>query len=549
MTEFSNDFIIAYAQLNLTVGDISGNIGKLIQYSQQAKVNHHADLIVFPELSVCGYLPEDLMFRRRFIADCKLGLNKFIQHCPDNLTAIVPLPILHNNKLMNAAAVIQNGGIVQYCFKQALPNYTVFDEKRYFSPGDSACVFKINNHKIGVAICEDLWTPAVAKQLREKNAEMIICVNASPYEVNKYQERLEIIKQRISETNLPVLYVNNTGGQDELVFDGGSVLINQDHKVIVNSPRFIEDIQHFQFSKINSDLPDLYKKITSSIIGKPIENIYQALVLGVRDYVTKNNFKGVIVGSSGGIDSAVTLAVATEALGADKVTAVMMPSCYTASMSLDDAESLANNLNIDHHVIPIKNVFENFIEILSPQFRDLPTDTTEENIQARCRGTILMALSNKTGKLVLTTGNRSEMAVGYATLYGDMAGGFAVLKDVYKQRVYELAEHINSDREIIPNRIITRPPSAELAPDQKDEDSLPPYEILDNILALYLDEELSQHEIIQRGFSPEIVNKIVKLVVLNEYKRRQAPPGIRINHRAFGRDRRYPITNRYQEDV
>ena len=544
MTQHRNTLNVAYAQINTTVGDILSNTAKIISYANNAFFELNADIVIFPELSICGYLPEDLIFRKKFMNDCKNALEHFAKTCPAGLTAIIPLPIFHHHQLMNSAAIVQNNKIVDYCFKHALPNYAVFDEKRYFSPGQEVCVINVKSYRIGIAICEDLWSPHLACQLKEKGAEIIFSTNSSPFESNKYQERISVLKQRIAETKLPILYVNNIGGQDELIFDGGSMLLDKKGEVVQRAPRFKEALLCFHLENEKISVTASTKPTTES---STIKNIYDALVLGVRDYVGKNKFNGVIIGSSGGIDSAVTLAIAVAAVGAANVTAVMMPSCYTASMSLEDAEALAGNLNINHHVIPIKNIFESFLDTLNPQFSGLPVDTTEENIQARCRGTILMALSNKTGNLVLITGNRSEMAVGYATLYGDMAGGFAVLKDVYKQQVYELAEYINQAYEIIPRRVITRAPSAELAPDQKDEDALPPYDTLDKILSLYLDEELSHYEIVQRGFADDTVRRIIKLVVSNEYKRRQSPPGIRINHQAFGRDRRYPITNCYQD--
>ena len=542
---------IAFAQMNSTVGDLDGNIKKMQVFANEAKEKHHADLIVFSELVISGYSPEDLLFRKDFIESCYNALLEYAKNTP-NICSIAGIPLIYNGMLKNAAVFIQNGKINTIYHKQELPNYGVFDEKRYFTPGNQPCIIQVNEKLLGVAICEDIWTDKVVAQLKNAGAEIILSLNASPFETNKHEKRIEILQARAREVNLPILYVNCVGGQDELIFDGDSMLINAHSETAVQLPCFEEALGCFELMDLITPHPPAgtfspqREKGLRIDFTAIIKSIYFALKLGIQDYARKNGFKKVIVGSSGGIDSAVTLAIATDALGAENVSAVMMPSKYTAQMSLDDAELLAKNLKINHKTISIIECFDAFLSTLSASFKNLPTDKTEENLQARCRGTLLMALSNKLGALVLITGNRSEMAVGYATLYGDMAGGFAVLKDVYKTEVYKLAEYINRNQEIIPNNIIVRPPSAELREDQKDEDSLPPYSILDKILALYLDEELSVSDIVSKGFDKTLVQDIINLIHLNEYKRQQAPPGIRIHHKAFGRDRRYPITQRYK---
>lgn len=537
---------IAFAQMNSTVGDLAGNINRMQIFAHEAKEKHDADVIVFPELVISGYHPEDLLSRKDFAESCHQALFQYAQATPD-ICSIVGTPHFINDTLQNTAVFIQDGKIHTIYSKQKLPNYGVFDEKRYFTAGTSPCVIQLNGIALGICICEDIWTPDVAAQLKAAQADIIISLNASPFEIDKHAVRMQVLQARAQEASLPILYVNCIGGQDAIIFDGDSMLIDAAGNSVMQLPCFEEKLGVFNLDS---------KKILSSNEVSPqqrlgpslsvIENIYRALKLGIRDYVQKNGFKKIIVGSSGGIDSAVTLAIAADALGAENVSAVMMPSKYTAKMSLDDADMLAKNLGIQHQTIPITECFNAFLSALSETFKGLPINATEENLQARCRGTLLMALSNKSGALVLITGNRSEMAMGYATLYGDMAGGFAVLKDVYKTQVCQLAEYINREQEIIPHNILVRPPSAELRENQKDEDSLPPYSILDRILTLYLDQELSIEEIGRQGFDGALVKDIVRLIHINEYKRQQAPPGIRIHHRAFGRDRRYPITQRYK---
>ncbi len=534
---------IAFAQMNSTVGDIIGNSKKMQIFANEAREKYSADLIVFPELALCGYSPEDLLSRQDFINDCYHALLEYAQATPA-ICSIIGAPLLDEKALKNAAVFIQHGKIHAIYHKQELPNYGVFDEKRYFTPGNTPCVIQLNGRSLGIAICEDIWSEKVVAQLKQKNAEIILSLNASPFEVDKHKKRIQILQSRTQESALPILYVNCIGGQDELIFDGDSMLVDASGKTVMQLPCFEEALEVFE---LNKNIKTSTEMSSQHRLGPSlITTIYSALKLGIRDYAQKNGFKHAIVGSSGGIDSAVTLAIAADALGPENVSAVMMPSKYTAQMSLDDAEMLAKNLKIKHQVLPITECFNAFLSTLSEPFKSLPVDKTEENLQARCRGTLLMALSNKQGALVLITGNRSEMAVGYATLYGDMAGGLAVLKDIYKTDVYRLAEYINRDGEIIPNNILVRAPSAELRDNQKDEDSLPPYPVLDQILALYLDEDLSIKDIAHKGFDKTLVKDIVRLIHLNEYKRQQAPPGIRIQHNAFGRDRRYPITQQFK---
>lgn len=535
---------IAFAQINSTVGDLFNNSKKMRTFALEAKEKYQADLIVFPELAISGYSPEDLLLKNDFINHCYNALLAYAEATP-SICSLVGVPLRDNGTLKNAAVFIQHGKIHTIYYKQELPNYGVFDEKRYFTPGDKPCVIHLKGKSLGIAICEDIWTDKVVAQLKNVNVDIILSLNASPFEINKHKKRMNILQARAQESTLPILYVNCVGGQDDLIFDGDSMLIDSQGKTLMQLPCFEEGLGCFELNQLlcypcKDGGPVLEKTC------KLDANLYNALKLGIQDYVRKNGFKQVIVGSSGGIDSAVTLAIATDALGPENVSSVMMPSKYTAQMSLDDAEALAKNLQIKYQTIPITPCFDTFLATLYDVFQQLPVDKTEENLQARCRGTLLMALSNKLGALVLITGNRSEMAVGYATLYGDMAGGFAVLKDVYKTDVYKLAEYINREQEIIPNNILVRPPSAELREDQKDEDSLPPYSILDRILALYLDEELSMEDIAQQGFDKALVQEIIRLIHLNEYKRQQAPPGVRIHQRAFGRDRRYPITQQYK---
>lgn len=535
---------IGIGQVNPLVGDIEGNAEKIIKTAYQARDNLQADAIVFPELILTGYPPEDLLLRSDFIVRVERAL-EHIAVSVQGIVAILGFPELDGDNLFNSAAVLRAGKLDAIYRKHALPNYGVFDEMRYFSPGTEFCVVDIKGVVVGITLCEDVWSPGVVEASSEVGARLILNLNASPFHAHKIFEREKVIRDRISATGLSIVYVNQVGGQDELVFDGASFVMNTDGQVVYRAPEFEESLAVVNFECDDQVVPlpsvvaDAYDEVSSD---------YKALVLGIRDYAFKNGFKGAVLGLSGGIDSAVTLALAVDALGSDQVEVVMMPSRYTASMSNEDAIEEAELLNVDHHMIPIEPAFKAFNALLEETFKGLPSDTTEENIQARCRGVILMAVSNKKRRLLLTTGNKSEMSVGYSTLYGDMAGGFAPLKDVPKMLVYKLAEYRNSISRVIPERVITRPPSAELAPNQVDQDSLPPYSVLDAILALYVEQDKSMQDIIEQGYSETDVCRVLKLVDSNEYKRRQAPPGVRISARAFGRDRRYPITSGFRRE-
>jgi NAD+ synthase (glutamine-hydrolysing) len=534
-------FHIALAQINPVVGDLSGN-AKLI--GEAAEVAHRAGakLLVTPELALTGYPPEDLLLRPAFIeaAADTLGQLRLSLAAYPELTVVVGHPLQTSGGLHNAASVLRNGECIATYSKHELPNNEVFDEVRYFKSGSAPCVFDVNGCAIGVIICEDAWHSGPAAQAKAAGAQLLVSLNASPYHLQKEHLRLQVLRKEIGATGLPFVYVNAVGGQDELVFDGGSFVLHSDGLVATSMPQFESGIG---LVSIDSDgEPELGQIAPSQSMES---QAYAALVLGVRDYVHKNGFPGVIIGLSGGVDSALVLAIAVDALGADRVRAVMMPSPYTAEISWVDAEALANNLGVQYDAIPIQAPMAAFEQVLHPSFEGFTPDTTEENIQARIRGTLLMALSNKTGRLVLTTGNKSEMAVGYCTLYGDMAGGFAVIKDIPKTLVYKLCAYRNTIAPVIPERILTRAPSAELRPDQTDQDSLPPYELLDAIVEGYMEQNQSIASLIERGFDAASVHQVTRLIKLNEYKRRQAPPGVRVTTRAFGRDWRYPITSRF----
>ncbi|HRP76779.1 MAG TPA: NAD+ synthase [Rhodocyclaceae bacterium] len=533
---------IAVAQLNFTVGDLTANAARIVAALDEARARG-ASLVVTPELALSGYPPEDLLLRPDFYRACNREIDRIVAHTHAHGSGLVlGHPAERDGRYYNAASVICDGRILHTYFKQQLPNYEVFDEERYFERGHAQCVFELSGVRLGLNICEDLWAPGPARAARAAGADLLVAINASPFHVNKGARRLEVVRQRIAETGMPVLYCNMVGGQDELVFDGASFAVDAAGTVAYRAPSFEErlDIVHYHDGRWEADgvAPE-----------RPVEEeVYEALKTGVRDYLGKNGFPGAIIGLSGGIDSALTLAVAVDALGADKVRAVMMPSPYTAQMSLDDSREMVARLGVRYDEIPISAAMETFAQMLAQQFEGLPADTTEENLQSRIRGMLLMALSNKTGAIVLTTGNKSEMATGYATLYGDMAGGFAVLKDLYKTFVYRLSSWRNSVGAVIPENIITRPPSAELKPDQTDQDSLPPYEVLDAIIEAYMERDNSPREIIAQGYSEGDVRRTVSMLKRNEYKRRQAPVGIRITRRGFGRDWRYPITSRYQDE-
>lgn len=535
---------MALAQINPTVGDLENNLARMKRYANTALNEHGADLIVFPELSITGYPPEDLLFRQGFIEQARDCLARLASGNPD-IVILAGVPRAEQGRLYNAAAWLA-GGRMQYVYdKQILPNYGVFDEKRYFTAGQAPAVVDLNGLRLGITICEDVWEPGPVRAAAAAGARLIVNLNASPFHVRKVAERQAVLKARCEESGLPVLYVNQVGGQDELVFDGHSMAVGAAGNVVYRSPGFTESLDVVEFDAATGFTVPAPGAISTMETLDDHATVYRALVLAVRDYVTKNGFNGVVLGLSGGVDSALTLAIAVDALGAESVEAVMMPSRYTSRMSLEDAADVAKNFGVVYEEISIEPAFESLLASLQPAFQGLPPDTTEENIQARCRGVILMAISNKKRKLVLATGNKSEMAVGYATLYGDMAGGFAPLKDVSKTRVYELCRYRNRETAMIPARILDRPPSAELAPDQKDEDSLPPYPVLDRILELYLEQEKSVASIVAAGFDEATVREVVRKVNRNEYKRRQAAPGVKITKRAFGRERRYPITNGY----
>lgn len=535
---------ITLAQLNLTVGDINGNTKKIIASINEAELKHNADIIIFPELSISSYPPEDLLLRPAFDEYIKAALEKIVTETK-NIHVVLGYPIKENGELYNACSLIYNGEIKQTYYKQHLPNYGVFDEKRYFTAGNEPCLFEINGITAALSICEDIWVPQPIANAASAGAKIMFNLNASPFHKNKLTERENMISQRAQDSNMHIVYANLIGGQDELVFDGNSMIVNNKGELVFHAPQFEEGLFNVQLNIESSD-NNIKDKVIASVAPEE-ENIYNALVLGVRDYIRKNNFKGALIGLSGGIDSALTLSIAVDALGAENVEAILMPSRFTADMSNEDAYLQADMLNVKHETISIEQPFESFLKALEPRFKDLPSDTTEENIQARCRGILLMAASNKSGKLVLTTGNKSEMAVGYATLYGDMAGGYAPLKDVWKTLVYQLAKWRNTQQQAIPERVITRPPTAELRHDQLDQDSLPDYEILDPILEQYIELDTHPKKIIEQGYDAETVYKIISLVDRNEYKRRQAAPGVRITTRAFGRDRRYPISSAYIE--
>lgn len=532
---------IVLAQINFLVGDIVGNTEKVIVTASKAIIDHRADVVVFPELTLTGYPPEDLLLRPSLEKRIDASLRKLFE-AKIEAYLVVGYPKLRDGKLFNMAGVIYRGELICEYAKQCLPNYQVFDEKRYFKEGDGAGVFFIGEDKIGLTICEDLWDGAPVDQAKAENIDLLLNLNASPFHLNKQQVREDLVRERAKQLNAPIVFVNWVGGQDELVFDGGSLCCDASGRLISRGPLFEEALICVTFDSKTKDLIAADEKPLSTM-GSELSVAYDALVLGVRDYVNKNRFKGVVLGLSGGIDSALTLAIACDAIGAERVEAVMMPFRYTSDMSKDDAAEEADILGVKYRSIDIEPMYNAFLSSLESAFENTKPDATEENIQARSRGVLLMALSNKLGYLVLTTGNKSEMSVGYATLYGDMAGGLDVLKDVPKMMVFELSKYRNTLGYVIPERVISRPPSAELAPDQKDEDSLPPYEILDQILELYIEQDLSHDDIISRGFEAEQVRHVLRLVDLNEYKRRQAPIGIRISERAFGRDRRYPITN------
>ena len=538
-------FKIALAQFSPHIGNLEANAQKMLEQANEAK-KQNADLIIFPELSSIGYPAEDLLLRP--------SLTKRTQQVFEQLKTVKDIVMVfgfvnqtEDGQRYNAAAVMKDGQVLGVYNKQNLPNYSVFDEKRYFTEGHQHLVFEYLGHKFGVLICEDVWSLSTVQQLAQLNVETALVLNASPYEVGKPQHRVETMSALAKQMNLNLVYANQVGGQDDLIFDGTSFVIAKNGSIVLQAESFKESLYFAEYEaeqqafKANALPPAL----------DTMAEIYQSLVMATRDYVQRSGFPGVILGLSGGIDSALTLAIAADAIGADKVQAVMMPYTYTAQISVEDAAEQAKSMGVTFGIAEINPIVNSIMQTLYPFFGNSPADATEENLQARARGTLLMGLSNKFGNLVLSTGNKSELAVGYCTLYGDMVGGFAVLKDVYKTIVFELAKYRNSisDKPVIPERVITRPPSAELRPDQKDQDSLPPYDVLDAILYAYIEEDMSQDDIIGKGFDAEVVAKVIRLVDFNEYKRRQGAIGPRISSRAFSRERRYPIMNGWKAGI
>jgi NAD+ synthase (glutamine-hydrolysing) len=543
------------AQLNLVVGDVDGNTSRIVAAANEARDRYRADLVMLPELAVSGYPPEDLLFHSGMRLQVARSLERLKQEVR-GITLIAGYPEYAGAKIFNSAIVIRDGEVLANHRKACLPNYRVFDEKRYFTPGTEPTLIELNGMRAGVLVCEDAWDSAPARQAREAGAQVLLIINASPYEVDKQAMReQQVVRRRIDETHLPVVFCNLIGGQDELVFDGNSFVMDAKGTVTQRAPAFAEGLYVVDLELDPSGSVHPIPADIAPLQGQE-ESVYGALVQGTRDYVTKHRFPGVVMGLSGGIDSALTLVIAVDALGADRVHSVAMPSRYTSQMSKDDAALQAKNLHVKHSVISIEGMFEATLAALKDEFIGRAPDTAEENIQSRCRGVLLMGISNKTGKMLLTTGNKSEMSVGYATLYGDMCGGFNVLKDIYKVEIFRLArwrnEHAPSDAlgpdgAVIPDTIIDKPPTAELKANQTDQDSLPPYEILDGILECLVEREMSFEDTVAKGFDPATVKRVEQLLYVSEYKRRQAPPGVKISPRNFGRDRRYPITNAFRD--
>ncbi|MFC6204131.1 MULTISPECIES: NAD+ synthase [Psychrobacter] len=537
----TNSITFALAQSHFLVGDITANAEKMRALAIEAR-EQGADVIIFPELALLGYPPQDLLLRPSLSGRIKSALSNLSDI--EDIVMIVGYPHVDHHGTFNSAAILHNGHQKGFYHKQFLPNYGVFDERRYFDKGRNQVLFDYKGITIGLLICEDLWEKNLIAELKEQGAELIISLNASPFQREKQDTRKAMLSKRSSDNKLPIIYVNAVGGQDDLVFDGGSMAVQANGTIAHEATRFMNQLLLATLD-VNTGTFNTQAKAPLSLSRE--SEMYQALVVGLRDYVNNSGFTGVIIGLSGGIDSALTLCIAVDALGADKVYAVMMPYEYTSKISLEDAQAQARRLNVSYTVCPIFDAVEGIRHTLAPLFNKSPADTTEENIQARARGVILMALSNKFGHLVITTGNKSELAVGYSTLYGDMAGGFDVLKDVYKTQVYDLASYRNrlEDTPVIPERVITRPPSAELRADQTDQDSLPDYAILDGILTLYIDEDMGYQDIVSKGFDEDLVAKTIKMVDHSEFKRLQAPIGTKISHKAFGRERRYPLVNKW----
>ena len=542
-------FTVVMAQLNFVVGAIDDNTTLLIDSARRAIAESNAQFVIFPELTLTSYPPEDLLLRPSLAPRMKVAMDRILA-AKLPTTLVFGYPESSDGKLYNSLAVVDHGKLLATYRKQCLPNYQVFDERRYFQAGNQPCVLEIHGLRLGFTICEDLWEEMPTQQFEHQSLDLLLNINASPFHRGKACERRQLLKRRAQAIGAPIAYVNLVGGQDELVFDGGSLAVDSVGNAVVQAPQFEAGLYPAVF-KLSSSGRYEPARVSCATQPSDLAQVYKALTIGVRDYVTKNGFKGVVLGLSGGIDSALTLAIAVDALGAHAVHAVMMPFEYTSQLSRDAAAEQAATLGVAYRSISIKSIYDQFVGALASEFEGLAEDVTEQNLQARCRGVLLMAISNKKGYLVLTTGNKSEIAVGYSTLYGDMAGGFDVLKDVSKTLVYELSKYRNElggtgesgAFEAIPQRVIDRPPSAELAPGQVDQDNLPPYDILDRILELYIEEDASASAIVAEGFDEQLVRRVLRLVDVNEYKRRQSPTGVRLTRRGFGRDRRYPITN------
>ena len=544
---------ILLAQLNNIVGDIKGNTSKALEILNKAK-EESIDLVVFSELFLSGYPPEDLVLKRSFIKKCRISLDELTEFTnKKNLGFLIGLPILEDSNLYNAAALVDNGKVIGFSKKINLPNYSVFDEKRVFSKGKNSKTFNFRGTEIGIPICEDIWEKDVCKDLKKQGCDLLISPNGSPFDKYKIDQRKKIIIERVSETKTALIYVNQVGGQDELVFDGNSLAINPNKEFVFEAPAWEESLNVLEFDEKNKVL---ISQSSKKEMCSDIENIYLATVIGLRDYVEKNSFPGVILGLSGGIDSALCAVIAVDALGEERVSSFMLPSIYTSDESFTDSKECAKRLGISLETISIEKTFESINRSLEKTFKGYSEDITEENLQSRIRGTLLMAVSNKKGKMLLTTGNKSEVSVGYSTLYGDMNGGFNPIKDIYKTEVYELAKWRNTNipnnvygknKDIIPIEIITKEPTAELRENQKDSDSLPSYEELDKILEGLVEYELSTKELEEKGFALESIKKVENLLYISEYKRRQSAPGVKISLRNFGRDRRYPITNKFRD--
>ena len=539
----SKKICVGIIQENPIVGDIAGNLELAKNAISKLSKESSPDIFLLTEMFITGYPPEDLILREDLLDQAYEAVHELSKFRPENFV-VIGYPKKEEDSIFNCAGVLRNNSIITEYKKQELPNYEVFDEKRYFQPGNSPGIFEVNGFRLGLSVCEDIWHQKVITQLHDKGADLVLNINASPYHLNKIQERKNLISGHASKFSMPIVYANQVGGQDELVFDGTSMVMDSEGKQVLQLAKFEEDqaVVSFLSQHDGNILSDKNEVIPED---SELEEVYRALVLGAKDYINKNKFPGVLIGSSGGIDSALTAVIAADAIGSENVRSFMMPFKFTSDMSVEDADKLAENLGIKHSIIPIGEIYDSFQNSLECEFKGLEPDITEENLQSRCRGVILMALSNKSGEIVLTTGNKSETAVGYSTLYGDTAGGFGVLKDVPKTLVYELARYRNTISKVIPERIIDRPPSAELAPDQQDSDSLPDYDTLDKIIELYVEQDKSKKEIEESGIESSILNRVIRLIDFSEYKRRQAPLGVKITSRGFGKDRRYPITNKF----